>query len=257
MLKSLKEVIQYRGLVRHMVASDLKARYRGSVLGFLWTLLNPLMLTLVLWAVFSRLARMDERSYALFLLSGLMVWLFFQQSIQQSLKSITSNRALLQKIYVPKLIFPLVVVTSNAVNLGFFVLAYLIIALCVEQSVPSTAIALVPIVALGFLTVTGLSLCAATVNVFFRDAEHLFAVILRALFYFTPVIYGPALVGDMAPLLAYNPAYFLVVASRDVLYDGVLPPTDIWLQGAGFAASSMLLGVLVLTRYQDKFVYYA
>ena len=104
MRKSLGELLEYRELVQYIVMTDLKVRYRGSLLGFLWTLLNPLLLTLVLWAVFSKFGRVDEENYALFLLSGLMIWIFLSQSMTMALNSIIKQRSLIQKIYVPKML---------------------------------------------------------------------------------------------------------------------------------------------------------
>ena len=120
MLNSLKELVQYRELIQYLVVTDLRVRYRGSILGFLWTLLNPLLLTLVLWLVFSKFGKVDEKNYALFLLSGLMVWIFFSQSVTMALNSIVKQRGLIQKIYVPKVVFPIAVVISNLTNFAFF-----------------------------------------------------------------------------------------------------------------------------------------
>ncbi|MEO0460865.1 MAG: ABC transporter permease [Myxococcota bacterium] len=257
-LYALRELLNYRELVAYQVSQDLKVRYRGTVLGFLWSLANPLLMTLVLWAVFSRIGRMNERNYALFLLSGLMVWSFFSQSLTQGIVSIIRNRALIQKIYVPKLVFPVTVVASNVVNLGFFILAYIIIAMVSDGSIPWTAVAAVPVLFVSFFVVVGVSLIGSTLNVFFRDMEHLIAVGLRALFYLTPLIYRPEMLGPTGKqLLQLNPMYYPVVSLRAVLYDGHLPGTELWVGMLVSAAISLVVGLTLFVSLEDKFVYYA
>ena len=169
MRKSLGELLEYRELVQYIVMTDLKVRYRGSLLGFFWTLLNPLLLTLVLWAVFSKFGRVDEENYALFLLSGLMIWIFLSQSMTMALNSIIKQRSLIQKIYVPKIVFPVSVVLSNLTNFMFFLVAYSVIACLTTIGLLPTALLIVPVIGMAFLLAVGTALLMATLNVFFRD----------------------------------------------------------------------------------------
>lgn len=241
-----------------MVLQDLAVRYRSSVLGFLWTLLNPLLLMVVMWVVFSRFGRIDEENYALFLLSGLMTWTFFSQSIERGQNSIVSNSGLIQKIYLPKLVFPVAIVTSNMVNLGFFFIAYVIIAFASGHGVPSTAWALIPALAMLYVMGAGGAILMCSLNVFFRDFTHLTSVLLRALFYLTPIFYPPTIMGPEAQrFLQLNPLYYPVVITRDVLYYGEVSSTEQWLIGWTAAAAVMLAGLLVFSSTEDRFVYYA
>jgi ABC-type polysaccharide/polyol phosphate export permease len=206
MFAALKEVVAYRGLLGNLVGLDLKVRYRGSFFGALWTLLNPVLLMLVLWFVFSRFGRIQEKSYAMFLLSGLMIWLFFQQAVSQSLGAVVKNKALIQKIYVPKMVFPLSVVTSNLVNMVFFLVAYHLIVVFTSVGLQVTAPLIIPVFVMVYLLAVGWALIMSTANVFFRDFSHLTQVLLRALFYLTPVLYRPSLLGDkVAAILKINP----------------------------------------------------
>ena len=256
--KSLRELLDYRELVQYIVMTDLKVRYRGSVLGFLWTLLNPLLLTLVLWAVFSKFGRVDEENYALFLLSGLMIWIFLSQSMTMALNSIVKQRSLIQKIYVPKIVFPISVVLSNLTNFMFFLVAYGAIALVTTIGLSPTALLIVPVIAMAFLLAVGTALLMATLNVFFRDFLHLTEVILRLMFYLTPILYRPEIFGETTKIFfMLNPAYYPIVAARSVLYDHVVPPMEIWVGGFGLGLLSCVLGLLVFLKSQDKFVYYA
>ena len=258
MVLALQELVKYRALMHYLVLLDLRTRYRRSVLGFLWTLLNPLLLMLVMWIVFSRFARRPADNYPLFLLSALMAWLFFQQSIERSLVSITGNQGLLQNIYIPKIVFPLTVVASNFINLVFFLFAYFVIALPTDHGIPWTVILLPFVLVMLLLLASGASLLMSSLTVFFRDFIHLSSVVLRMLFYLTPIFYTPDIFGPKAAMLfKLNPAYYPVQAIRSVLYYGSLPsPVDIAL-GFGTAILVFLTGLAVFTSTENRFIYYA
>ena len=255
---ALTEFFRYRELVLYLITTELRVRYRGSLLGFLWTLMNPLLQALVMWAVFSRFGKIEEKNYALFLLSAIMVWTFFSQSISQSLTSIIKNRQLIQKIYVPKLVFPIATVTSNLVNLFFFLIAYLGIALATPVGWSSTILLIIPVSLILFAMTAGSALFLASLNVFFRDFTHLTEVLLRVLFYLTPIIYPPSLFGpEIEQLLKLNPVASPVLLARDVLYYHQVPTPEMWLQSIAMSLIVFLGGLLVFTRTQEKFVYYA
>jgi len=258
MLNSLTELVKYRELIHYLVVTDLRVRYRGSILGFFWTLLNPLLLTLVLWLVFSKFGQVDEKNYALFLLSGLMVWIFFSQSVTMALNSIVKQRGLIQKIYVPKIVFPIAVVISNLTNFIFFVVAYAIIAVFTPVGLSPINLMVIPVIGMVFLLAIGCSLVMATLNVFFRDFLHLTEVMLRLMFYLTPILYRPELFGlEVRFFFQFNPAYYPIMAARSVLYDQVMPSPEIWAIGYGTAIMSCIVGFYVFMKTQDKFVYYA
>ncbi len=255
---ALREFFRYRELVNYLISTELRIRYRGSVLGFLWTLMNPLLQALVMWIVFSRFGKIEEKNYALFLLSGIMTWTFFSQSISQSLTSIIKNRQLIQKIYIPKLVFPIATVTSNLVNLFFFLVAFLGIAIVTPVGWSTTIFLIVPVAAILYLMTVGSALLLASLNVFFRDFTHLTEILLRVLFYLTPIIYPPSLFGpEIEQLLKLNPIASPVLLARDVLYYHQVPTPELWLQSLGLSLVVFLGGLTVFTRTQEKFVYYA
>ena len=257
MLRALKDLGRYRALVHYLVLLDLRTRYRSSFLGFFWTLLHPILLMIVMWAVFSRVARIQEDNYALFLLSALMVWNFFQQSVERSLNVIVQNGVLIKSTYVPKVVFPIALVISNFVNMLLFLIAYILIALPTSHGVPWT-LCLLPIVLTMLLLISsGATLLMSALTVFFRDFVHLTSVILRALFYTTPVLYPPEILGaEFASVLKFNPMYYPVQATRDVLYAGMLPGMIDYGIGFSMAVLIFILGLLVFSRIQDRFIYY-
>lgn len=241
-----------------MVVQDLTVRYRASFLGFVWTLLNPLMLMVVMWFVFSRFGRIDEENYALFILSGLMTWTFFSQSIERGQASIIANAGLIQKIYLPKLVFPVATVTSNLVNLFFFLAAYTVIAIVGGHTQTLSFFLVIPGLFMLYSLGLGGAVMMASLNVFFRDFTHLTSVLLRALFYLTPIIYPPGIMGDdAATLLRLNPLYYPVVVIRDAIYYGRVSDPQDW--AIGFATGALMLtgGLVLFSATEERFVYYA
>jgi ABC-type polysaccharide/polyol phosphate export permease len=258
MLKTLRELTKYRELVYYLVATSLKTRYRDSWLGFLWTLLNPLLLMLVLWTVFSRMGQFNQSNYALFLLSGIVVWNFFSQSLEAGLESVVQYRSLIQKIYVPKIVFPVSVVTSNLVNLLFFLLAYLLIALVTDGGFQRTLPWIFPSLLMVYLLAMGAALFMATANVFYRDFSHLTQSLVRMLFYLTPIFYPASFLGPKVEMfLKLNPVYYVVETARSVLYYGIVSSWQTWVIGFAMAIGVFMLGLKVFVSYESKFIYYA
>jgi ABC-type polysaccharide/polyol phosphate export permease len=257
MIKALRELGRYKELVYYLVATNLKVRYRNSWMGFLWTLLNPLLFMLVLWAVFSKMGGSHERSFSMFLLSGLIIWNFFQQAVEAGLDSILGQRSLLQKIYVPKLVFPLSIVTANLVNLVFFLISYLVIAPFTKAGIPPTIIWVLPSIVMCYVLTLGLALIAATANVFYRDFYHLLPAILRILFYMTPIVYSADFLGEgAANWLRFNPVYYPVITARAVMYYGTIPSLQTWMAGFAVAFGTLAVGFALFLRCENKFLYY-
>ena len=259
MLDSIREIYKYSELFSHLVTLDLRQRYRGSVLGVLWSLLNPLLLMVVMWAVFSQIARApDEESYALYLFSGLIVWLFFSQCIERSLTAILSNAGLMRTVYIPKLIFPLAIVGANLINLIFFLLAYLLLVFPAGHYIPGTIVLLPIPLLMATILATGGALFMSAATVFFRDLSHLTGTLLRALFYLTPVFYKVSMFGPKAEfILRFNPVFYPVVTTRDVLYYGTLPNMSDTLVGFGYALVILWLGITVFNKSKENFLYFS
>src|SRR3954467_5853186 len=190
------ELLQYRELVAMLVVRELKVRYKRSVLGLLWTMLNPLLLMVVYTVVFATIMRAPQRNFAIFLLSGLLPWLFFSVAVLQGLNSILANQELIRKVRLPQAVFPLSVVGSNLVN---FVLSFvpLLLLMAVLRQPFTPALLFVPV---GMLVLTvftsGVTLLFATFTVFFRDVRHLAEVALQMLMYLSPVFYDLKMLGQ-------------------------------------------------------------
>ena len=192
---TVRDLFTYGDLLRNLVVRDLKVRYRGSVLGFGWSLLNPLLMMGVFTLVFQVLANIDPiERYPFFLLAALVPWLFTQHAITSAMRSVTSNAQLIKKVYFPRELLPISAILASFIN---FILAYAVFWLV---AIPfgvgtSIAMALIPLnMLLHLIFVLGLGLLLASVNVFLRDTEHIVEVGLLAWFFLTPIFYAMSIV---------------------------------------------------------------
>ena len=255
-----REVASFSELLRTMVIRDLKLRYRNSVLGFLWSLLSPLLMTLVFILVFKVLTQTDIPNYPVFLMAGLLPWIFTQGSVAGGLHSVTSNANLINKVYFPRELLPLSVVLAGFVQ---FVIAYiLLVAVLVAFRIElhATILFLPLIMLLNLVFAAGLAMVVATVNVFFRDLQHLVEIGLLAWFFLTPIFYTLAIVRNTSFLgldvhrwvFSLNPMATLVTDYRYVLTEGYLPirHTAVTMVMALFLFG---LGWYLMRRYSYRF----
>jgi homopolymeric O-antigen transport system permease protein len=261
---AIGELLQYRQLVAVLVVRELKVRYKRSVFGLLWTMLNPLLLMVVYTVVFATIMRAPQRNFAIFLLSGLLPWLFFSVSVVQGLNSILANQELIRKVRLPQAVFPLSVVGSNLVNFALSVIPLLLLMAVLRQ--PFTpALLFVPVGIFILATFTsGVTLLFSTFTVFFRDVRHLTEVLLQMLLYLSPVLYDLAMLGQRGEwwfrafqlFLRVNPLTYLLPLVRDPVYYGRLPPLSV----VGFAtvesALMLAIGFAIFHRLAPRHIHY-
>ncbi len=257
MLRIVRELMEYKELLKNLIYQDLQVRYRNSVLGLIWTLLHPLLSLLVLYAVFSRIARFPGmRNYAMFLFAGIVPWTFFSQLANQSLNAVLSKRRLIGKIYLPKIIFPISLTLSNSINFGFFLLTYLVICAFTNIGLQKSIVFLpIPILMLMSFSL-GVSFLLSSLNIFFRDFTHLTGILLQILFYVSPILYPISITGKYKPLFMLNPLYFIIVNFRAAIYDGKPPDAiELW-GGLAICIGTLLFGLWVFGKLERKFIYY-
>lgn len=222
--EQVRELYAYREMLRNLVSKELRARYKGSWLGFLWTFANPLLMLAVYSFVFSFVMQVTIEHYAMFLFVALLPWNYLVQSVLQAAASIVQNAGLVKKVYFPRAVLPLSVVMANLVN---YLLSLLILIPALALSgVPLTwSIAAFPAVLLAqTLLVSGLALLVAVGNVFFRDLEHIAGVLMNVWFFLTPIFYDITIVPDkMKPLFQLNPVTPMIVAYRSIFFYGEWP----------------------------------
>lgn len=225
MVKNLAELYQYRALLWNLTQRELKARYRGSVLGFLWTFLNPTLLMMVYALVFGVYMRQSLEHYTFFMFVGLLPWIWFSSSVGGGASAISDRRDLLNKVKFPPQVLPATVVLTNGVN---FLLAFpLVVGLSLFSGVvPSPLILLTPVVfLLQLLFVLGATYLVSAMNVTFRDLQHIVTNLLTLGFFLTPIIYPLSAIPKefRDPSLYLNPMSAFVCAYQDLLYYQRLP----------------------------------
>jgi ABC-2 type transport system permease protein/lipopolysaccharide transport system permease protein len=238
-----------------MVVSELRVRYQRSILGFIWTLLNPLLMMGILSLVFSNLVRGVE-NYSLYLFAGMLPWSFLNVSVNESAQCIITNEGLIKKIYLPKLIFPLARVLIGLVT---FVLSLgaMFVLLWPLGARLSWAMLFLPIaIVLLAVFVLGLSLIVATANTFYRDCGHLVAVFLQAWYFLTPILFP---IGQFSPNLQWrfrlNPAFYFIELFHDMLVSGRWPDVGFVAAAAVIAASTLGTGYVIFKSQEDKMVF--
>lgn len=224
MFQHLKELYSYREMFKNLVAKELRARYKGSILGFLWTFINPLMMLVVYSIVFSFVMRSNIEHYSMFLFVGLLPWTYFQTSVIMGNSSIVGNANLIKKIYFPRAILPLAVVASNLINyiLCLFILIPALLVFNIKLTVALTAFPFVLLVQT--LVVIALTLLVAAANVYFRDLEHITGVLMMAWFFLTPILYTTSMVPEEAkPYFTLNIMTPVIEAYQAIFYYGQFP----------------------------------
>jgi ABC-2 type transport system permease protein len=259
MIELCRETYRYRELIWALALKELKIRYKRSVLGFLWALLNPMLLMLVLTLVFTVIMPMVSKPhYAIFVLSALIPWTFFAQSLSYGAESIVGNADLIKKVRVAKLVFPVAALVSNLINLLLSLIPLALIVVAMGHPFHWTWIFLpVALLALTLITL-GMNFFFAAANVYYRDISHILQIVIQLWFYVSPIIYSKDLIPAKYQLFfKLNPMYYVLNEFRLSIYDGLLPEwTNIF---ACFVCGlgSLIIGFYVFRRYQDEFVFYA
>lgn len=257
MLGTLRELWRFRELAVLLVSKELKLRYRRSVLGFAWTMLNPLLTMLILSAVFSHVMRVQIDRFPVFVLSALLPWNFFAQSISGGALSIVNNESLLRNVRVPRAIFTIALVSSHLVN---FVLALvpLLLVMIVQGAPIRPAVLALPVFMVALWAfATGIALALSAWTVFFRDLPQIVEVSLTALFYLTPIIFPLSVLPERyATFFKLNPVLYEVLPFRRIFYDGTLPSWGFC--GVTIAAGiiSFFAGLQLFRRREDLFLQY-
>jgi ABC-2 type transport system permease protein len=252
------ELYRYRDLLRSLVQRDLTVRYKRSALGFLWTMLNPLFTMLVLTVVFSALFHTQVENFAVYLLSGLLLWNFFSSGTMMAMSNLVWGGGLLNKIYVPKPIFVVSAILVSLVNLLLALIPLALIMLVTGQRFSLALLFLPFALLLTFLFALGVALCVAALAVFFVDVIDIYQVGLMILSYLTPIIYPISIVpGRFLFFIHLNPMYYFVELFRQPIYQGSLPELYLVARAALAALVSLVAGWWFFTRKADEFAYRA
>ncbi|SMF75304.1 ABC transporter permease [Pseudobacteriovorax antillogorgiicola] len=252
----LRKIRIARSLIVQLIKRDLRLRYRGSLLGYFWSMLNPLLYMAVLSAVFSYIIRFEVKNYSLFLLTGILIWNFFQQSLSIGVNSILFNGSLLKKVKVPASLFPFASVSSVLINFLLSLVPFAAISIAIKGNLPLTILFLPLCIGIFATFIFGVSLTLASLNVRFRDIGHLLDPILTILFYSTPIIYPKSAIPEkFRMILDLNPLTYYLDITRDVMFTGVVPEIEALLTATAFSMLSIVVGYLTFNKLKDEFVY--
>lgn len=255
MQKYLQTFNTYKYLLYNLISRDLTVKYRRSVLGFLWSVLNPLLMMIVISAVFSYIFRFEIENFQVYYLSGVTIYNFINEATSLSLSSIVYSESLIKKVYIPKYIFPLEKCLFSFVNMLFSLVAVVIIMIFLGINITWTALLLPFILLTCLLFSFGIGLILATATVYFRDVMHLYSVIMMAFMYLTPIIYPiTAIPEGLVKFVMMNPMYYYVEGFRDVMIYGVMPPAENLVICAGFGVVALFIGLIIFKKHQDNFI---
>lgn len=254
---SLTALKRYKPLLQQLVLRDLKVKYRRSVLGYLWSLLNPLLMMCVMTLVFSFVFRFDIENYPVYVIIGQTIWNFFFEATNMSMDSILVNSALIKKVYIPKLIFPFSRVSSSFVTMVFSLMAILIVMVFtrVEFTWALLALPFVLVCVYGFALGIGTLLSALVV--FFRDMKYLYGVITTAWMYMTPIFWTTDILpSEISFILKLNPLWHYISYFRSIVLDGVIPPLSEHIICLGFTIAAVAIGIYAFRKSERNFILY-
>ena len=219
-MKLLNELYAYREMIVSLVRKDLRGRYKGSVLGFLWTFINPLLQLMVYTVVFSVIMRAGIDKFYLFLFVALVPWIFFSSAITGGATSILSQQDMVKKIYFPRQVLPISYVTSSFVNMLLCFLVIFCVLIITGFGINLNALLYLPVVMIvEYILALGIGLLSAALTVYFRDLEYILGIVTMAWMYLTPVMYSVDLVPEqLLPIFNLNPMTPIIIVYRDILY---------------------------------------
>ena len=254
----VREFWKYRDLLRLLVSRDLKLKYRRSFLGYMWSVLNPLLIMIVMTVVFSTMFKRNIENFPVYLFCGQLLFNFMNNSTHQAIFSIAGNAALLKKTYLPKYIFTVSKITSGMVDLVFSLGALIIVMLATGTKFTWYCLLFPMVILQLYLFCIGLGLFLAQANVFFKDIQYIYNAVTTAWMYLTPIFYPMEALPDWLiwGVKHLNPMYFYVGQFRDLIWSGRLPGPMITLAGWGAALLMLVLGMWSFMRSKDKFILY-
>lgn len=262
-MKTIKNIIanfnRYSFLMKQLIIRDFKVKYKRSVLGIVWSLLYPVLMMLVMAMVFSQMFkfRMDGVNYLVYLMTGLVMFNYFSEASNTAMTSVVTNFSLINKVYIPKYIFPIAKALFVGINFLLTLIPLLVIIL-ITGSTPNIWYIVLPYIFLCMLLFTmGIGLLLSAISVFLRDMFYIYGIILTIWNYVTPVFYDISIIPEtLQPLFKLNPLYIFITGARTIILNGQLPAPMELLSMFIIGAGTLAIGAIVFKKNQDKFIYY-
>ena len=253
----LTNFVQYTPLIRELVSRDIKKKYRRSILGYFWSLLNPLMMMGVMTFVFTSVFKSNIEYYPLYLISGNTLYHFFTGSTNHAMVSISNNAPLIKKVYVPKYIFPISNVFSNFVITGFSLVAVLMVKIALGVRFAYTDILIIFPMFFEMIFCIGMGMILASLSVYFHDIEHLYSVLTLIWMYMTPIFYTLDRMPDyVVRIIKLNPLYHYITFFRLLIIDNYIPDINTWIASIVSSFGMLIMGAIVFRKLQRNFILY-
>lgn len=253
--QNIKEVFSYREMINAFIRRDLRGRYKGSVLGFLWTFINPLLQLCVYSVVFSLVLRVDRPKYYLFLFVALIPWIFFSSSVQGGSACIIAYKDMVKKIYFPREVLPIATVTTNFVNMLFCFIV--IFGVVIFSGTPLNFLALlclIPVFLVEYILALGMAFLVSALTVYLRDLEHILGIVLMAWQYLTPVLYDYEMVPEQfRTVFSLNPMTPIISAYRDILYYSKVPNLTTLISALAMGLAVLIIGWIAFSKLKRRF----
>lgn len=253
-MKLVKELYDYREMIYMLVRREIRGRYKGSILGFFWTFLNPLLQFIVYAIVFSTIMRMDIDQFYIYLFVAFVPWFFLATAIPQGAVCIQTQSNLVQKIYFPRMVLPISTVVTAFVNMLLSELVVFAVLLISGFGISRYILALPIVWLVQFLFVLGIVLFVSALTVYIRDLAHILDIVVMAWFYATPIVYPPEMIPAQFSFLTYlNPMYGIIDGYRNILYYKCLPDFSTMALAFGLGVATIFIGGFVFQRLQRGF----
>lgn len=254
-MSTIKELYAYRQMIFSLVRKDLRGRYKGSVLGFLWTFINPLLQLIVYTMVFSFILKTNIERYYLYLFVALIPWIFFSSSITGGAASIVAQKDLVKKIYFPRQVIPISYVTSCFVNMLLCFIVIFAVIIASGAGINPVALLCLPVIMIvEYILALGMAMLTSAVTVYFRDLEHILGIVSMAWMYMTPIMYDKAIVPErLMPVFNLNPMTHIIDCYRAVLYYKSVPELSSLISSFALGVLFLVLGYFVFLKLQKHF----
>lgn len=256
-IKQLKETFKFRYVIYNYVYSSLKQKYRRSVLGFLWSVVAPLLNNLIIGVVFYYLMRFDMPNYIVYLFSGILIYNLLSTIIMQSPYIMINNEGFIKKIYVPKLVFVMEVIFLEVINFFLIMLSLIILGIIFNKLSFSVHYIYIPIsIILSVLFVSGIAIIISIMAVYFRDMIHIVPVVMQAVFFLTPILYPLSVVPPrMQKIIKLNPLYYYVEIFRMPIFSNQFPSYKYLIFCVIMSLLMFFSGLFILNKYNNRIIF--
>ena len=258
LVQYFSEFWKYRDLLKLLVTRDIKLKYRRSFLGYVWSILNPLLIMIVMTIVFSFMFKENIQNFPVYLFCGQLLFNFMNQTTNQSIYSVSGNASLLKKTYVPKYIFTLAKVTSGLIDLVFSLGALIIVMIATKAQFTFYSLLFPFVILQVYVFSLGFGLFLAQMNVFFKDIQYIYNAVMTAWIYVSCIFYPITMLPEKLQWIIshLNPMYFYIAQFRAIIHAGVLPDPFFVYAGIGSALISLVIGIFTFMKAKDKFILY-